>query len=257
MTERIDRRSLFKVAGAAGVAVAVPVSSPRAQQPAPAGQHGQAHEQPEPATQPHAASGPPPANARAYTFLNSVEAAFVEAAVAVFIPADDLGPGAIGAGVPYYIDHQLSGAFGYGARMYLQGPFAEGLPQQGYQLPLMPRQVYRLGIRAVNQYCEHHYGGNTFDGLTPQQQEEVLNGLDQGKITLEEVPGAVFLNLLLANTFEGFFGDPAYGGNHGMAGWKLIGFPGGYGMYADKIEQYRDKPFNHPPVSLSDLQKGM
>jgi gluconate 2-dehydrogenase gamma chain len=174
----------------------------------------------------------------------------------VFIPKDELGPGAIEAGVPYYIDHQLSGAFGYGARMYLQGPFANGLPQQGYQLPLNPRQIYRLGIRAVNQYCESHYSGKTFDGLPPTQQDALLRRLEQGEVHTEDVPGPIFINLLLTNTVEGFFGDPAYSGNRDMVGWKLIGFPGGYGMYADKIESYRNKPFNHAPVSLSQLQEG-
>lgn len=28
------------------------------------------------------------------------------------------------------------------------------------------------------------------------------------------------------HTRQGFFGDPAYGGNEGRVGWKVIGFPG-------------------------------
>ncbi len=194
------------------------------------------------------------AGEQAFVFLTPDEAAFVKAAVAIFVPADDLGPGAVEAGVPYYIDRQLAGAFGKGARMYLHGPFAEGLPQQGYQLPLMPAEIYRLGIADMNEYCRAHFNGLNFGGLTPAQQASVLADLDRGKIALEQVPGTIFLNLLLANTFEGFFGDPAYGGNRDEIGWKLVGFPGAYGMFADKIEQYRNKPFTIPPVSLSDLQ---
>ncbi len=250
---RLGRRDLFKVAGAAGIAAALPTSTVSAQEQA----HSHGHQGgSQTGAQPPETKGAPATNLRAYTFLNSGEVAFIEAAVAVFIPDDDLGPGAIEAGVPYYIDRQLSGAFGHGARMYLQGPFSDGLPQQGYQLPLNPRQVYRLGIRAVNQYCQSHYGGKTFDQLSDKQKDDLLRGLEQGHVQIEDVPGAIFVNLLLTNTVEGFFGDPAYGGNHDMVGWKLIGFPGGFGMYADKIESYRNKPFSVSPVALSQLQKG-
>ncbi len=250
---RLGRRDLFKVAGAAGIAAALPTSAVTAQE------HTHSPDRQissQSGGQQPAAKGPPAANARAYTFFNSDEAAFVEAAVAVFIPEDDLGPGAIEAGVPYYIDRQLSGALGHGARMYLQGPYSDGLPQQGYQLPLSPRQVYRLGIRAVNQYCLSHYAGKTFDQLSDKQKDDLLRGLEQGDVQIADVPGAIFVNLLLTNTIEGFFGDPAYGGNHNMVGWKLLGFPGAYGMYGDKIESYRNKPFSAPPVALSQLQRG-
>jgi gluconate 2-dehydrogenase gamma chain len=40
----------------------------------------------------------------AYIFFSSAEGEFIEAAVARLIPADALGPGALEAGVPYFID---------------------------------------------------------------------------------------------------------------------------------------------------------
>ncbi|HWE60199.1 MAG TPA: gluconate 2-dehydrogenase subunit 3 family protein, partial [Chloroflexota bacterium] len=40
-------------------------------------------------------------------------------------------------------------------------------------------------------------------------------------------PGAAaFLALVIRHTREGMFGDPAYGGNRDLAGWRLLGFPG-------------------------------
>src|SRR5206468_547049 len=78
------------------------------------------------------------------------QVAFVEAAVARLIPADELGPGAKEAGVACFIDRQLVGAWGTMAKMYRQGPWPEGTPQQGYQSPLTPQQVYRIGIGEVN-----------------------------------------------------------------------------------------------------------
>ena len=57
-----------------------------------------------------------------YLFFNPEEAAFIEAAVARLIPADDKWPGALEAGVPNYIDKQLNGAWGAGERLYRSGP---------------------------------------------------------------------------------------------------------------------------------------
>jgi hypothetical protein len=35
-----------------------------------------------------------------------------------------------------------------------------------------------------------------------------------------------FLALLFEHTIEGMYGNPEYGGNRGLAGWKEIGYPG-------------------------------
>jgi gluconate 2-dehydrogenase gamma chain len=75
-----------------------------------------------------ATSVPDPAPAlgserEAYTYLTAPEATFVEAAVDRLIPLDTLSPGGREAGVAFYIDQQLSGQFGYAAKMYRQGPW--------------------------------------------------------------------------------------------------------------------------------------
>jgi len=75
----------------------------------------------------------------AYTYLTEPESAFVEAAVGRLIPTDELGPGGREAAVAFYIDQQLSGQFGYAAKMYQQGPWqSDAAPEFGYQLPLNP-----------------------------------------------------------------------------------------------------------------------
>src|SRR4051794_25999985 len=86
----------------------------------------------------------------AYTFLNAREAAFIEAAAARLIPADETGPGAIDAGVPSYIDKQLGGAWGAGERLYRSGPWQQGAPTQGYQLQYTPAQLFRNALRAID-----------------------------------------------------------------------------------------------------------
>jgi gluconate 2-dehydrogenase gamma chain len=197
------------------------------------------------------AHAPTSSRTQAYMYLTEPEVAFVEAAVARLIPADELGPGAKEAGVAYFIDQQLFGGWGTMAKMYRQGPHPEGTPQQGYQSPLTPQQVYRLGIRAVNEHCAHAHG-KSFDALDASQQDEILRGLDEGKIELHSVGAQFFFNMLLANTIEGFFADPVYGGNRDKVGWKLVGFPGVAAVYTELVAKH-GVPYNAVPVSILDI----
>jgi gluconate 2-dehydrogenase gamma chain len=190
----------------------------------------------------------------AYTFFSLPEAAFVEAAVERLIPTNSLGSGAREAGVAYFIDQQLDGQFGYAAKMYMQGPWLPGLPTQGYQLPLTPRDIYRLGISETNTYSQRRFG-KTFNLLSSAlHQDAVLEALDHGSVTFESVPAKTFFEMLLANTIEGFFADPMYGGNRNMAGWRLVGFPGAAAAYIGLIETH-NKPYNVSPVSIANLQQ--
>ena len=236
----VDRRRFFAAAGAAGVAGALPAA------PAPAqhGGHGAA-----PA---RAAATPQPAG---YVFFMPPEARFVEAAVDVFIPQDDAGPGGVEAGVPVFIDRQLAGAFGRGAGLYLQGPFADGAPTQGYQLQLTPAEFYRAAIREIDELCRRDHGGKPFDELPAATRDAVLAALRDGRAALAMLPGAAFVALLLQNTIEGYFADPIYGGNRDMASWRMIGFPGAGGMYATAIEEYRNAPMPVEFRSIADLRR--
>jgi gluconate 2-dehydrogenase gamma chain len=234
MSESKGRREFLKSAAALGAAIPAGAA---AQTKAPP--HG-AHAAPKGAAQP-----------RPYMFLSQAEVAFLDAAVSHLIPKDELGPGAKEAGVTYFIDQQLFGGYGSMARKYTQGPWPEGTPQQGYQSPLTPAGVYRAGIRDTNAYCQKTYS-KTFDALSRLQQEEVLKGLDGGKIELEQVRPQFFFNMLLNNTIEGFFADPVYGGNRDKAGWKLVGFPGVAAVYTTFIEKH-NVPYKAQPVSIADI----
>jgi gluconate 2-dehydrogenase gamma chain len=169
---------------------------------------------------------------KAYTFLSPTEAEFIEAAIARLIPNDEHGPGALEADVSYFIDRLLTTEYGSGARFYNQGPFGVTTPYQGYQLPLTPPEVYRVGIAATNRYCEEKYA-KRFAQLDPATQDEVLQGLQS--LGFEEVPGATFFGQLLSDTKDGFFSDPVYGGNRDMIGWKLVGFPGVAANYRTRL----------------------
>ena len=113
---------------------------------------GLAQPQPAQAVEPAAAAtaaAAPPAPPT-YEYLNLDEAAFVEALVDHMVPADDLSPKGTDLGINVYIDRALAGAWGKGDRLYMQGPWRQGVPNQGYQLPLTPAELYRAGIAATN-----------------------------------------------------------------------------------------------------------
>lgn len=183
-----------------------------------------------------------------YVFFNAAEAAFVEAAVARLIPEDELGPGALQAGVPFFIDRQLAGDYGNAARWYMQGPWAKGEPTQGWQTRMTPAGLYRAAVREIDEATgrEMH---KTFAALAPADQEAWLHRLDQGRLELPTVEAKAFFKLLWQNTLEGFWSDPIYGGNRGMAGWRLIGFPGARYDLSAHVGAH-GKPYPLPPVGL-------
>jgi gluconate 2-dehydrogenase gamma chain len=181
------------------------------------------------------------------------EVAVVVALVDTLIPKNDVGPGGVEVGVPTFIDREMASAYGRGARMYFDGPFDEGTPQQGYQLPLPPAELYRVGIADLNAWCAKTRGGKTFDQLSAADRAAALKVVEAGQAEFTQVPARAFFNILLQNTMEGYFADPIHGGNRNKAVWKMIGFPGAIGMYADDIEKYRNKKYDVEPKSIQDL----
>ena len=232
-----NRRDFLKTVGtvgATGIAAAVGADSIEAQTPAPA------------------SAKPTTPVSHAYTFLTAPESAFIEAAVDRFIPADELTPGGTDCGVAIFIDRQLAGAWGSGDRMYMQGPWQQGVETQGYQSPLTPAEFFRAGIAAANAHCRKTLQKD-FDRLTVDQQNGVLKDLEQGRVRFDSVSAQEFFNLLLATAMQGFFSDPIYGGNRDKAAWKMIGFPGVVAIYSEHIKTYRNKKYDVEPKSILDL----
>ncbi len=216
MTSDLSRRDLL-LTGSSVAAVPVLAGA----QPAAA--------QPSPATPDHAP--------RVWRFFTEEEASLVSAAVDRLIPPDEQFTGAVGAGVPEFIDGQLAGSWGSGARLYRQGPFAEGTPEQGYQLPFTPAELYRAGLAAFASWVRTAYG-TRFEALDARLQDEVLRKLESGEAGFDALPSSVFFETLLANTVEGFMSDPMYGGNRDMVGWRMVGFPGPYAGYVSLLENH-------------------
>lgn len=182
------------------------------------------------------------------TFFTPEEWVFIQAAVARLIPADERGAGALEAGVPEFIDRQMNTPYATGAIWYMQGPFHPDAPKElGYQLPLVPRQIYNLGIDDAQTYSKKT-AGKAFNELDGAQQDALLSQFESGAAQFEQVPSALFFSYLLQNTREGFFSDPIHGGNKGMVGWTLINFPGARADFMDWVERGERYPF--PPVSI-------
>jgi len=184
--------------------------------------------------------------------LTADEAAFFSAVADTMIPADALSPSGTDCGIPVFIDRQLASAWGAGASMYRAGPFHPGLPEQGYQLPLTPRDYFAEGVQAANAWSRKAYG-KVFDRLAPEQRAEALTAMEAGKAEFENFDARAFFQRLLTIIMEGFFSDPIYGGNRGKASWRMLGFPGLPATYSDKIEQYRNKRYVAEPQSIADF----
>ena len=191
------------------------------------------------------ADAPPGASGSGYGFFTPVEATFIEAAVSRLIPNDPVGPGAVEANVPFFLDRQLAGPFGRGDHYYLGGPWPKGAPEQGYQSRFSPAQMYRAAIAAIDQYVVANLSAQSFAKLSAADQDKTLKGLESGEIKLDGgVDSKTFFAMLLQNTKEGYFSDPIYGGNKDMSAWKMIGFPGAHYNYKDWVTRHGERvPF--------------
>ena len=164
-------------------------------------------------------------------FFTEAEALVVAAAASRIFPSDDSGPGAREAGVAVYIDGQLAGSYGRDRYRYTQPPFEIAALELGYQGQETPRQIYRQGLKGLRD----------FHLLRPADQDNAL----------QQIESSVFFALLRQNTIEGMFCDPLHGGNAGMVGWQLVGFPGPRMSNFDEMEKYYGKAFRPKPASLS------
>jgi hypothetical protein len=109
-------------------------------------------------------------------------------------------------------------------------------------------------------------GASSFAALSSEQQISLLSefeaGTPPGVAAADSATVSGLFQLLLEHMREGMFGDPMYGGNAGLSGWTLIGYPG-IQLVTTAAEQqinatvkpsnktarsYGGKPYNGPPV---------
>jgi len=166
-------------------------------------------------------------------FFSADEAKVVAAACERIFPSDASGPGATEAGVVIYIDRQLAGPYGRDKYRYTKGPWVESVPEHGYQGKENPQETYRKGLKDL---------GN-FTSLSTAEQDKKLADIERTH----------FFQLLRAHTIEGMFCDPMHGGNAGLIGWQLIGYPGPQMSYRNEIDKHFGQPWRPKPASLEQI----
>lgn len=168
-------------------------------------------------------------------FTNNAEFEILAQATERIFPEDDLGPGAIGLGVPYFIDRQLAGSYGENSKEYMQPPFFPGETTQGYQSRLRRNEMFRQGIDLMQQEAQSRFDANFVD-LDGEQMDEILTAFQEDEVEMRGATSLFFFRLLRMATLEGAYADPIYGGNQGMEGWRMKDFPGHQPAYISEIE---------------------
>lgn len=168
-------------------------------------------------------------------FTNDREFQVLANATERIFPKDDLGPGAIELGVPYFIDNQLAGQYGSNSKEYMQGPFAVGAATQGYQSRLTRAEIFKQGITKLEAEAQARFK-NGFSKIEAEQMDEILTAFQKGEVKMSGVTSGAFFLLLRSATLEGAYADPIYNGNNNMDGWRMKGFPGHQAAYINVIE---------------------
>jgi gluconate 2-dehydrogenase gamma chain len=126
----------------------------------------------------------------ALTALSPAEAMEISAIASQIIPSGE-SPGAREAGVIYFIDRALA------------------------TFDADKRALYTKGLEeAERKRAELFPGSTNIAELHADQQVRLL----------EAIENTEFFEQVRTHCIMGFFGNPGYGGNRGLAGWKLIGF---------------------------------
>jgi hypothetical protein len=160
--------------------------------------------------------------------LTEAERATLEALLERMFPADELGPGALEIGAPNYIERALGGAY------------ADLLP------------IYRRALAGLDEAARSEWD-RAFSRLSAEQQDGLIARLEQRAIPeVERSEAAGFFEIVWQHLREGLFADPIHGGNRGLAGWKLIGFPGAQTGYSAE-EQQLDVIVTRPAQSVADV----
>jgi len=166
-------------------------------------------------------------------FFTAAEARVIAAACERIFPSDASGPGATEAGVAVYIDRQLAGPYGRDKYRYTQGPWVESMPEHGYQGRETPQQTYRQGLKDLGDFA----------GLSMDEPIAKLKSMERSR----------FFQLLRTHTIEGMFCDPMHGGNAGLIGWQLVGYPGPRMSYREEVDKHFGEPWRPKPASLEQI----
>ncbi len=164
----------------------------------------------------------------ALLFFSRTEALVVDALTTEFLPSEEGSPGATEAGVTTYIDRSLAG-------------FMRDL-----------QSVYRRGFAALAGLTSERFG-TTFVETTSEQRAQLMLEIAELSMNQPEIFLGQFFRIVREHTIQGFFGDPAYGGNRDTVGWKLVGFPGAQWGYTPEQMRPGVDSRTIPILTVKDL----
>ena len=209
-------------------------------------------------------------------FFTTDEVQTLNALFGRMMPGTPADPGAVEAGVVEFLDVKLTSYEGFWEPTYREPPFAESatggaptgvtqrdgrtvvlvqqseLDRYGFQSNGSPRELWRMGLMALDQFTQRTRGGR-FRDLSPSDQDSVLDDLSKSPQPDEfsMFKGVSFFKTARNEIIEGMFSDPVYGGNKNFAGWRLIGYPGAQRGYT--AQDMLDETHMRQPQSITDL----
>lgn len=142
------------------------------------------------AAQEHARQAVEQPDTARFEFLDAAAAADLAVVTEQILPSGD-GPGAREAGVVFFIDRALT------------------------TFDSDQQENYRTGLMELNRNRTRLFPeSKDLASLSQEQQLELMKSFEKSE----------FFELIRTHTVLGFLGNPSYGGNRGMVGWKYIGF---------------------------------
>jgi choline dehydrogenase-like flavoprotein len=107
------------------------------------------------------------------------------------------------------------------------------------------------GLAALDTESESRGLGGSFSRLSEEDQDAVLNELARGKaVATWPTPAAAFIDLMARLCAQGFYSDPANGGNRDATSWEMVGYrslPAGAAWPASE-------PASSPTISPDQLR---
>jgi Gluconate 2-dehydrogenase subunit 3 len=138
-------------------------------------------------------------SADSFRALTPAQGKLLEAITEQLVPADEF-PGAGAVGVVSYIDGVLAGPYG---KFY--------------------KSQYDHGLQAIEAYSLKQFQKG-FVSLDPAQRADILSKFESG--TADGESGQRIFNLILLQTFEGYYAHSHHGADGTNPSWKMIGFEG-------------------------------
>jgi len=84
--------------------------------------------------------------------------------------------------------------------------------------------IYREGLDGLDREAQFAYEVR-FEQLRATEQDRLLTDVEAGRVqTAWAVAPQEFFELLARQTVEGYYADPANGGNRDEIAWKMVGF---------------------------------